>query len=190
MNFRKHLETAWQLLLNHILILIFMTLAMLVVSALTLGIMAPVVAAGYFHSILGLVREGREPSLQDIFSQMRLFLPLLAFAFAVFIICLIGYAIFFPFGILIACAVTFGFIYVIPLMCDKGLPLVEAAGQSWAMATSGAIIDHLVLVVLFLGISAIGSSIFIGTFFTTPFATILLASVYAEKMANQPAKAA
>ncbi len=190
MNFRRHLETSWRLLVNHLLILIFMTLAMMVVSALSLGILAPVLTAGYFHSILRLVRQGREPSLQDIFSQMRLFLPLLAFAFAVLILCMIGYAIFLPFGILIACGITFAFIYVIPLMCDKGLPLAEAVRRSWAMATSGDIIDHLVLVVLFLGISAIGSSVFIGTFVTTPFATLLLASVYDEKTAGRPGSTA
>ncbi len=181
MNFRKHLEKAWYLLVNNLLILIFMTLAMLVVSALTLGILAPVVAAGYLDSMIRLARDGREPSLQDIFSQMSLFLPLLAFGFGSLIICLIGYAIFFPFGVLLACGITFGFIYVIPLMCDKRLSLAEAARQSWSMATSGQVIDHLVLVVLFLGISVIGSSIFIGTFVTTPFAAILLASVYIEK---------
>ncbi len=186
MNFRKHLETSWHLFVEHLMILIFMTLAMMVVSALTLGILAPAVAAGYINSIIGLVRQGREPSIQDIFSQMRLWLPLLAFAIAAMILCLIGYVIFFPFGILIACALTFACIYVLPLMCDQQLGLQEAIRKSWKMAVSGEIIDHLVLVVLFLGISAIGGSVFIGSFVTTPFATILLASVYTEKVNQQP----
>ncbi len=47
MNFKNHLETAWNQTLQFIAPLIFMTLVMFVVSSLTLGILAPVAMAGY-----------------------------------------------------------------------------------------------------------------------------------------------
>ena len=61
MDFKKHLETAWKLTIANLIPLIFMTLVMAVVSVLTLGILAPVTLAGYIHSLILLVREGREP---------------------------------------------------------------------------------------------------------------------------------
>ena len=46
MNFREHFETAWNSTLKYIAPLIIMTLAMLIVSFITLGVIAPVVMAG------------------------------------------------------------------------------------------------------------------------------------------------
>ena len=46
----------------------------------------------------------------------------------------------------------------------------------------GGFAEHLVVVVIYLGISAIGSSVFIGSLFTQPLATLFLVSVYDEKV--------
>ena len=54
------------------------------------------------------------------------------------------------------------------------------------MALDGVFLDHLVVVVHFLGITAIGGSIFIGFLFTQPFATAFVMSVYLEKSAAPP----
>ena len=107
MDFKYHLEVAWKLTLANIVPLILMTLAMLVVSVVTLGILAPVTMAGYVQSILRLVRENREPKVQDIFSQMRLFLPLFLFGIAVFIITMIGLMLLFLPGVIFALACLF-----------------------------------------------------------------------------------
>jgi hypothetical protein len=77
MDFKRHIETAWNLTLANIVSLILMTLVMVAISSLTLGILAPVTMAGYTQSLLQLVRNGREPKVQDLFSHMNLFLPLL-----------------------------------------------------------------------------------------------------------------
>ena len=60
MDFKEHIINAWKLTLNNIVPLILMTLVFLGISAITLGIMAPVTAAGYTQSILLLVREHQE----------------------------------------------------------------------------------------------------------------------------------
>jgi len=178
MDFKYHLETAWKLTLQYIAPLIFMTLAMIVISFITLGILGPVVMAGYIHSILLLIREEREPKVQDIFSQMRLFLPLLLFGIIVFIIALIGIMLLFLPGVLFVLATSYCCLYMLPLMTDRNLGLVDAIKESFSMVTKEHVVDHVVVFILFVGISAIGSSVFIGSLFTQPLATLFLMSVY------------
>jgi len=186
MDFKKHLETAWQLTLKFIAPLILMTLVMFIVGCVTLGILAPVTMAGYMQAILLMVREGREPKVQDLFSQMRLFFPLLAFGIVVFIVIMIGFMLFVLPGIIVALAICFGCLYMLPLMTDKQMGLIDAIKKSCAMAKQGTILDHIVVTLLFMGISGIGGSVFIGWLFTQPLATVFLLSVYEEKMTQTP----
>ncbi|MBW1867580.1 MAG: hypothetical protein JRI38_07545 [Deltaproteobacteria bacterium] len=180
MNFKYHLEVAWKLTLANIVPLILMTLAMFVVSVITLGVLAPVTMAGYIHSILLLVRENREPKVQDVFSQMRLFLPLLLFGIVVLIITMIGFLLLFLPGVAFALAVSFCCLYMLPLMTDSKMALMDAVKKSFAMVTQGKLVDHILVFILFVGITAVGSSIFIGTLFTQPLATLFLMSIYNE----------
>jgi len=184
MDFKHHLATAWQLTLKHIVPLILMTLVMSVLTFLTLGILAPVMLAGYWQAILIMVRTGREPRIQDIFSQMHLFLPLLAFFILVLIAVAVGFTLFYLPGIAALCGVAFASLYLLPLMTDQKLGLQAALKQSWEMAINGNIADHVVVVILFLGFFAIGGSVFLGILFTQPFSTIFVSSVYLERIAG------
>jgi len=186
MDFKYHLESAWKMTLQYIAPLIFMTLAMIVISIITLGVLAPVTMAGYMHSILLLIKEGREPKVQDIFSQMRLFLPLFCFGIVVFIITMIGMMLLFIPGVLFLLAVSFCCIYMLPLMTDRNLDLIDAVKKSYSMVTKENLVDHIVVFILFIGISAIGSSVFIGSLFTQPLATIFLLSVYETREKAKP----
>lgn len=190
MDFKKHLENAWNQTLRHLVMLILMTLVMSVVSVLTLGILAPVMLAGYFQSILSMMRDGREPGIQDLFSQMNLFLPLLGFSILVFIAITVGFMLFVLPGIAVVCAVAFGCLYMLPLMTDQRLGLVDAVKKSWQMAMQGNVADHVVVVILFIGLIAIGSSVFIGTLLTQPFATVFVISVYLERVESSNGNAA
>jgi hypothetical protein len=182
MDFKNHILLAWNMTLKHIVSLIIMTLVMLGISIVSLGILAPVTMAGYMQSILTLIRNGREPKIQDLFSQMRLFLPLLAFSIVVFIAIIIGFMLFFLPGLLIALAISFCCIYMIPLMTDGNLGIIDAIKQSYRMATTGPIADNAVVVIIFWIVTMIGSSVFIGFLFTQPLATLFLMSVYEEKL--------
>ncbi|MCP4686542.1 MAG: hypothetical protein GY859_00735 [Desulfobacterales bacterium] len=182
MDFQKHLETAWRLTIKYIVPLILMTLVMFIVDFLTLGILTMVTLAGYMHAILLLVREGREPKIQDIFSQMRLFLPLFAFSVVVFILTLIGFLLLLAPGVIFSLAVTFFCIYMLPLMTDRRMGMIDAIKTSAAISLQKPVAENIVVVVLYIGICVIGGSVFIGFLFTQPFATIFLLSVYEEKM--------
>lgn len=180
MDFKSHVETAWNLTLKHILPLILMTLTMVVVSGLTLGILAPVTLAGYMHSILLMLREQREPKVQDIFSQMKLFFPLLGFGIVVLVLTTIGFMLLAVPGIILALAISFFCLYMIPLMTDKSLGLIPAIKQSYAMVTKDKAQDHIIVLIIFLGICWVGSLVVVGWLFTQPLATVFLISVYQE----------
>ena len=182
MDFKNHIVVAWNLTLKYIVSLIIMTLVMMGISIVSLGILAPVIIAGYMQSILSLIRTGREPKLQDLFSQMRLFLPLLAFGVVLFLVISFGLMMFVLPGLIIAFGVAFCCIYMIPLMTDRGLGIFDAIKESYRMATTGPIAENVVVVIVFWIITVIGSSAFIGFLFTQPLATLFLMSVYEEKL--------
>ena len=186
MDFKRHIETAWNLTLGNIVSLILMTLVMVAIGSLTLGILAPVTMAGYTQSLLQLVRSGREPKVQDLFSHMNLFLPLLGFGIAVFLATSIGFMLLFLPGIVIIVAVTFCCVYMLPLMTDQNMAIVDAIKESYAMARSGELVDHVVVVIIFMAISMIGGTVFIGVLFTQPLATLFMLSTYEERIAASP----
>ena len=119
---------------------------------------------------------------------MRLFLPLFGFGILVFIAVIIGFMVFVIPGFLVIIAVSFCCLYMLPLMTDKQLGLVEAIKKSYAMAVRDNISEHIVVAILFLAISGIGGSFFIGFLFTQPLATIFLLSVYGEKAGSTSLK--
>lgn len=182
MDFKRHLENAWNSTLKHLTSLILLTLVMFVVSAATLGILAPVMMAGYCQAILTMMRNGREPVISDLFSHFQLFLPLLAFSVLVTIAILIGFTLLVLPGIAMACLLLFSCLYMLPLMTDQKLGLLDAIKNSWDMAVKENLPDHMVVVILIIGLTAIGSSIFVGTLFTQPFTTLFVMSIYLEKM--------
>lgn len=185
MDLNEHVKRSWNLTLQFIVPLVFSTLILIGVSVLTLGILAPAATAGYMHSLLLLLREGREPRLQDVFSQMHLFPPLLAFAAASALVTLVGVALLVLPGILVSLAILYACLYVIPLMTDRGLGLVEAVRESWRMARSGSPMDHLLVVIITGGLTAIGGSVIFASLFTQPLATLFLLSTYEEKAAER-----
>ncbi len=181
MDFKKHILAAWNLTLRHIVSLVLITLVMFALSFVTLGILAPVLTAGYMQSLLLALREGREPKIQDLFSQMRLFLPLLFFGVVVLGTVMIGFALLIIPGILVLFSIAFCCFYMLPLMTDAHFGLIDAVKESTSMAFQDNIAEHAVVAILFMIISAIGGSIFIGFLFTQPLATLFLLSVYEEK---------
>jgi uncharacterized membrane protein len=185
MDFKHHLETAWRLTIKFILPLVFMTLLWLAVSIITLGILAPATFAGYVRSILYMLRRGREPKLQDIFSQMDLLLPLLGFGLVVVLLCAVGFLLFVLPGILLTLGISFICLYMIPLMVDRGLGVVDAVKLSAAMTTQENVVEHLIVLIIIWAVTAIGSSFLIATLVTQPFAAIFLVSVYEEKFGGR-----
>jgi uncharacterized membrane protein len=181
-DFKTHLENAWDLTLEFISPLIIITLVMFSIWFLSLGILVPVTLAGYTQSLLRMMREGRDPTIRDLFSEFNLFLPLIGFSILVALAIIIGFIFVVLPGFLIAILITFACLYMLPLMTDRRLDLPEAVKTSYAMGIESGFGSHLVTVAIYLGILAIGSSFFIGALFTQPLATLFMLSVYSEKL--------
>jgi len=187
MNFKLYLETAWKLMLQYIVPLILMTLVMGVASVITLGFLAPVMMAGYMQAVLLMIRNGREPVIQDIFSQMRLFFPLLGFGIAVFILIMMGLMMFILPGILISLGISYICLYMLPLMTDKQKGIIEALKESFAITTDKEkFSDHLIVAILITGICMVGGYTYIGWIFTLPFSTVFLMLIYEEQVNRMP----
>ena len=181
MDFKAHLEQTWSLFVANLPALLISTIVLLVCSTISLGIMAPVLMAGYMQSLLLLVRENRKPEVGDLFSYMRLFFPLLAFTVLVVLVFGIGLTMLILPGIAVLLAVSFFCIYMMPLMTDQELGLVEAVKESSRMALQPPVSEHIAVIAVFLVLNSIGNSTGIGVLFTQPFAILFVLSVYEVK---------
>jgi len=182
MDMKAHLTAAWDLWLKNITPLVLMTVVMFLVGMVTLGILAPVLLAGYVDSILLLTRDGRQPRVGDLFGQMRLFFPLLVFGLAMVVISVIAFSFFFLPGVALGLAVTYFCLYMIPLMVDRNLPLMEAIKGSVSMVAGKGVGDQIVAAAIFIGISAVGGSVPFLVLFAQPLATVFLMRVYDERI--------
>jgi len=183
MDFKSSLENAWLLTKDNLVILIILTLVMAGVSTLTLGILGPVVFAGYTHSIIKLVRHQQEPKIQDLFSQMRLFFPLLGFGILTLIVVGLGLLFFFIPGIILAVLISFFCLYMVPLMVDQSLGLVDAIRTSVNIITQD-FQTHAITAIIYIGLCWIGSLVAIGWLLTLPLGTIFIMLVY-ERVIDQ-----
>ncbi len=182
MDFKEHLKTAWESTLQYIVPVILLTLVQLIVVTFSLGILAPVTTAGYMQSLLLALREGREPKIGDLFSEMRLFLPLLAFGILAALATFLGFLLLILPGLLVVAFLIFATIYMMPLMTDKKMGLFEAIKESWNMAVRKPYSDQIILMVLYLVIMSVGGSIPLALVFAQPLATFFMISVYEERL--------
>ncbi|MCF6247050.1 MAG: hypothetical protein L3J69_06780 [Desulfobacula sp.] len=180
MDMKDHILKAWQIGIDNFVPLIILTIVLAAVGIITIGILAPVAFAGYTWSIHQLKTNNREPKPKDIFSQMRLFLPLFFFSLIVLIVSAIGFTLFILPGIFFTIIVGYTCLYVIPLMVDKQFGLIDAIKKSISMVTGGYVADHIVVFLIFYALTIIGGSSFIGFLVLQPFATLFLLSVYKE----------
>lgn len=186
MNFSTHLETAWRSTLAFIGPLLLLTMVQILVVLLSLGILAPVTTAGYMQSLLRALREGRTPEIRDLFSTMSLFLPLLGFFLLVTIVTMIGFMILVLPGFMVGFCIIFASMYMIPLMTDKEMGIIDALKHSWAMATREPVTDQLVVSLIYLIVISVGVSIPFAILVAQPFATLFILSVYRERLGRSP----
>ncbi len=185
MDFKKHLGVAWENTLGFIIPVIILTIVQLLVILLSFGILAPVTTAGYIQSLLRAHRDGREPKVGDLFSEMRLFLPLLGFAIIASLAIFFGFLLLVLPGLAVIAFLAFASIYMMPLMTDREMGLFDAIKESWNMAVRNPVVDQIVFVVLYLLIISIGSSLPLVLLFAQPLATFFLVSVYIERLQDE-----
>lgn len=185
MDFKRHFERSWQVLMSHFAPVLVNTLVMVAVSVVSLGILAPVVSAGYMQSLLLALRENRKPDVKDLFAHMDLLLPLLGLTILFALLVLLGMILLVLPGIAVMLAGTFFFVYLLPLMTDQRLDLIEAVKESARMALEQPRGEHIAVVLVLVILDSIGSSVGVGILLTHPYVCLFILSAYEEKRRRQ-----
>ena len=185
MDFKNLIVQSWNNTLNFIGPVLLVTLVQLILIFISLGTLAPVTTAGYVQSLLRAVREGRSPEVGDLFSQMRLFLPLFLFYLLAFLVAMIGFMMVIIPGFVVIGFVAFASFYMLPLMTDQKFGLFEALQRSWKLVTAPPISDHLIIAIIYVIIMSLGSSLPFAFLVTQPMATFLMIGAYLENAAPE-----
>jgi hypothetical protein len=184
MDFKRHFEMGWQNTLKFIGPVILLTFVQLIVTVITLGILGPVTTAGFMKSLLLAAKEGRTPDVKDLFSEMSLFLPLLGISIVLLIAITMGFALLVIPGFVVIFLVVFACLYLIPLMVDQRLGVLDALKGSWKMAMTKPLADQAIITIIYIAIMSVGGSIPFAILILQPLAIFIVLSVYEERMAS------
>ena len=140
-------------------------------SVLSLGILAGPLFAGLYGMVIGRVRDGRQPEVSDVFSGLDRFWSYAGAALA--LVALVGLASITIVGGFVLATI---WLYVFPLMVDRGLSLGEAMKASKDMVVRAGFWEHLALVVvLFVIVSVANGALAI---LAAPFVVVAVTAAY------------
>ena len=161
----------WRVFAADIVPLLLGGLLTLALSIVTLGIMAGPLVAGLYTMAVGRIREGKPAQISDLFDCMERFGAY--FAAALVLVLLIGLAsLTIVGGILLATI----WMYVFPLMVDRGMTLGDAMKTSYHMVVEHGFWEHLALVILLAALNAIADGPL--GLITMPFGFATVAAAY------------
>jgi hypothetical protein len=157
--------------LDDVVPLVLATLVALLLSIVTLGVLAGPLYAGLLNMVIRRAREGRQPEVGDVFSCMDRFWSFLGAA--VVLVLTIGLA-----SITIVGGIVLGaiWLYVFPLMIDRRIGLWEAMRTSKDMVVRAGFWEHVALVILLAAVNALGHGPLV--LLTIPFTVVATAVAY------------
>jgi len=164
-------KRGWRLFVKDIGPLIIGALIVAVLSLVTLGILAGPLTAGLYGMVVKRVRDGQQPEVGDVFGQMSRFWSF--FAAALVLGLLIGLASLTIIGGILLATI---WLYVFPLMVDRGLGLGEAMRTSYEMVAQAGFWEHLALVIVFAVIASLANGAL--AILATPFLVAAIAAGY------------
>jgi hypothetical protein len=174
-------KSGWDLFVKDIGALIVGGIVAVVLSMLTLGILAGPLFAGLYGMVVHRVRDGRQAEVGDVFGQMDRFWSF--FAAALVLGVLIGLAFITIVGGFLLATI---WLYVFPLMVDRGMGLGEAMKASKDMVVERGFWEHLALVIIVVVIGSVANGAL--ALLATPFVIALLGAAYfAARGADAPA---
>jgi hypothetical protein len=188
MNFEKFMNETWEITVKNIAPLIILSLVFLMVSILTLGILMPVMLAGYTDSILRMIQHNRKPEVGDLFSHLSLFFPLIGLAILIIIAVIIGFALLVLPGIAAVILIAMIYLYFYQFLVTEKKGVISAVSSTWKMITAGSHIgEHIVILILVTIFNSIGASVFLGTIITLPLSTVFLSIVFLNQTGHSSA---
>lgn len=145
-------KQGWRLFVKDIGPLIIAALIVAPLSVMTLGILAGPLVAGLYGVVVKRVRDGQQPEVGDVFGQMSRFWSFFAAALVLGI--LIGLASLTIIGGVLLATI---WLYVFPLMVDRGMGLGEAMRASYETVKQAGFWEHLALVITFVVIASLAN---------------------------------
>lgn len=140
----------WRVFTADIVPLLLGGLITAALSIVTLGIMAGPLMAGLYKMAVGRIRDGRPAQVGDVFACMDRFGAF--FAAALVLVVLIGLAsLTIVGGVLLATI----WMYVFPLMVDRGMTLGQAMSASYHLVVDHGFWEHLALGILLFALNGI-----------------------------------
>ena len=128
-------------------------------------------SAGLYGMVVKRVRDGQQPDVGDVFGQMSRFWSF--FAAALVLGLLIGLASLTIIGGILLATI---WLYVFPLMVDRGMGLGDAMSTSYRMVKEAGFWEHLALVIVFVVITSLANGWL--SILATPFLVALVAAGY------------
>ena len=165
------IKQAWRLFVKDLGPLLIAGLIAVALSVLTLGVLAGPLTAGLYGMSAGRVREGRQPEVGQVFDELDRFWSF--FGAALVLVVLIGLAMLTIVGGFLLATI---WLYVFPLMVDRGMSLGEAMKTSKDMVLENGFWEHLALVLILAVIASIANGAL--AIIATPFVVVTIAASY------------
>jgi len=175
MDIGKALEDAWRLFVKDIGALILGVLVAVVLSIVSIGILAGPLLGGVFKMVSRRVREGRPAEIGDVFAGFDRFWTLFAAFWVLGIIVAIGYLFLIIPGLLLSAIWLYVFLFIV----DRDMSLGEAMSASRELVMRTGLWLHVAVVLLIGIVSAIvGHITGIGFLLTYPLSVTFVAALY------------
>jgi hypothetical protein len=162
---------SWRLFVQDIGTLIVAALIAVALGVVTIGILAGPLVAGLYGMVGGRVRDGRRPQVGDVFNQMPRFWSFFGAALALGL--LIGLAAITIIGGVLLATI---WIYVFPLMVDRGMGLGQAMRESQNLVMRAGFWEHFALVIIFIVVASLANGAL--AVLATPFIIVAVAVAY------------
>lgn len=143
MNFQAYIEDAYRIVKEEPITLILGGLLVHLLTAFSLGILAGPLMGGYILLIILYLREDRKPFFNDIFSGLKQFIELFPY-FLVLLLIFLGLMLMIVPGLIFAT----WWLYVLPLMVDRKMPVIDAMRVSRSKVSETGFLMHLVFLLL------------------------------------------
>lgn len=165
------IKQAWRLFVKDLGPLLIAGLITVALSVLTLGVLAGPLTAGLYGMVTARVRESRQPEVGQVFDELDRFWSF--FGAALVLVVLIGLAMLTIVGGFLLATI---WLYVFPLMVDRGMGLGEAMKTSKDMVLENGFWEHLALVLIVAVIASIANGVL--AIIATPFVVVTIAAGY------------
>lgn len=176
MDIGKYLTNSWKLTLRNIGTILVASIVTCVLTCLTLGILGAPLFGGFFLMYLNASR-GKAVKFPELFNCIGRTIPMGVAVLLVTILVAIGLVLLVVPGLL----VMSWMMYVIPLMADRKMGIMEALKASKERVSKAGVWMNLLLCIVIWVIVGIGSAAWgVGGLLTTPIGIGMLAVAYRD----------